>query len=128
HITDLMKKLLDTYTSGILPDEAYQSMMKDYKKEYDELFCQSKILKTKIENAKSFSDEKLSEQQLSFLLSIDANHLFEEHLLKSIIKSIRIYEKNEEGKTVKTILIEYFGIGVLKELYYDKQSRNLCKN
>ncbi len=128
HLTDLMKKLLDTYASGILPDEAYQSMMKDYKKEYDEIFSQSKNLKTKIENAKSFTDEKVSEQQLSFLLSIDANHLFEEHLLKSIVKSIRIYEKYEEGKKVKTILIEYFGIGVLKELYYDKQSRNLCKN
>ncbi len=71
HLTDLMKKLLDTYTSGILPDEAYQSMMKDYKKEYDELFGHSKILKTKIENAKSFADEKSSEQQLSFILSID---------------------------------------------------------
>ncbi|MDE5546307.1 MAG: hypothetical protein K2I88_02460, partial [Anaeroplasmataceae bacterium] len=82
----------------------------------------------KIENAKSFADEKSSEQQLSFILSIDANHLFEEHLLKSIVKSIRIYEKKEEGKTVKIILIEYFGIGVLKELYYDKQNRNLCQN
>lgn len=128
HLTDLMKKLLDTYASGILPDEAYQSMMKDYKKEYDTIFSQSKILKTKIENAKSFTDEKLSEQQLSFIFSIDANHLFEEHLLKSIVKSIRIYEKNEEGKKVKTVLIEYYGIGVLKELYYDEQSGNLCKN
>ncbi|MCM1556715.1 MAG: recombinase family protein [Anaeroplasma bactoclasticum] len=114
YLTNLMKKLLDTYALGILPDDAYQSLMKDYKKEYDEISSQSKILKTKIENIKPYTYEIVSKQQLSFLLNIDANQLFEQQLLKNIVKSIRIYEKNEEGNTEKTILIEYYGIGVLK--------------
>ncbi|MCM1130408.1 MAG: recombinase family protein [Roseburia sp.] len=114
YLTNLMKKLLDTYALGILPDDAYQSLMKDYKKEYDEISSQSKILKTKIENIKPYTYEIVSKQQLSFLLNIDANQLFEQQLLKNIVKSIRIYEKNEEGNKEKTILIEYYGLGVLK--------------
>lgn len=124
-LDNLISKLLDSYIKGIMPNEAYENMMKKYKAEYDELSEKIKRLEVKLSNNSS-NCERISAKQLNYILNIDEKELFNNDLLKSIIKSIRISDIKEEDKIIRNTHIEYYGIGELKDFY--EQDSNIYKN
>lgn len=124
-LDNLIAKLLDSYMKGIMPDEAYENMMKKYKAEYDELSEKIKRLEVKLSNNSS-NCERISAKQLNYILNIDEKELFNNDLLKSIIKIIRISDIKEEDRIVRNTHIEYYGIGELKDFY--EQDSNIYKN
>ena len=124
-LDNLISKLLDSYSKGIIPDGAYENMMLKYKSEYDELVKKIKKLEVKLSN-KDINIEKVSIKQLEYILNINENELLDTNLLNSVIKSIKIQDTNRDGKIIRTTHIEYYGIGELKEYY--NESSNICKN
>lgn len=124
-LDNLISKLLDSYMKGIMPDEAYENMMKKYKAEYDELSEKIKRLEVKLSNNNS-NFERISAKQLNYILNIDEKELFNNDLLKSIIKTIKISDIKEEDKIIRNTHIEYYGIGELKDFY--EQDSNIYKN
>ena len=124
-LDNLISKLLDSYMKGIMPDEAYENMMKKYKAEYDELSKNLKRLEVKLSNNSS-NCERISAKQLNYIFNIDEKELFNNDLLKSIIKTIKISDIKEEDKIIRNTHIEYYGIGELKDFY--EQDSNIYKN
>jgi DNA invertase Pin-like site-specific DNA recombinase len=123
-LVNLISKLLDSYSKGIIPDGAYENMMLNYKSEYDELEKKIKKLEVKLSN-KDISIEKVSIKQLDYILSINESEILNNNLLNSIIKSIKIKDTFIDGKIIRNTHIEYYGLGELKEFYEDS---NIYKN
>lgn len=123
-LDNIISKLLDSYSKGIIPDGAYETMMKKYKSEYDELVKKIKKLEVKLSN-KDISIEKVSIKQLEYILNIKEDELFNNNLFSSIIKSIKIKDTNVDGKIIRNTHIIYYGLGELKEFY---EGSNICKN
>ncbi len=121
----LISKLLDSYTRGIIPDDAYENMMLNFKKEYDELTSKIKKLEEKLAT-KEPEIKKASIKQLEYIVSIRGEELLEMQLLNTVIKSIKIQDIKEEDKLIRNTHIEYYGIGELKEIY--EQNSNICEN
>ena len=123
-LDNIIFKLLDSYSKGIIPDGAYETMMKKYKSEYDELVKKIKKLEVKLSN-KDISIEKVSIKQLEYILNINEDELFNNNLFNSIIKSIKIKDTNVDGKIIRNTHIIYYGLGELKEFY---EGSNICEN
>ncbi len=119
----LISKLLDSYTKGIIPDDAYESMMLNYKKEYDELTFKVKRLEGAF-TANNTEIQEVSVKQLEYILSINEDEILKSDFLNAIIKKIQIQDNQDGEKTIRNTLIEYYSIGKLKELY--EQDSNLC--
>lgn len=124
-LESLISKLLDSYTRGIIPDAAYESMMLNYKKEYEELARKIKRLEEQLA-ANDTEIKKVSIKQLEYILSINEEELLSPQFLNSVIQSIKIKDIKEEDKIIRNTHIEYYGIGELKEIY--EQNSHLCKN
>lgn len=124
-LESLISKLLDSYTRGIIPDAAYESMMLNYKKEYEELARKIKRLEERLA-VKDTEIKKVSIKQLEYILSINEEELLSPQFLNSVIQSIKIKDIKEEDKIIRNTHIEYYGIGELKEIY--EQNSHLCKN
>lgn len=123
-LDNLIFKLLDSYSKGIIPDGAYETMMKKYKSEYDELVKKLSKLEVRLSN-KDISIEKISVKQLEYILNINEDELFNNNLFNSIIKFIKIKDTNVDGKIIRNTHIIYYGLGELKEFY---EGSNICKN
>lgn len=120
-LDNLISKLLDSYTKGIIPDDVYESMMLNYKKEYDELTSKVK----KLEGALTANDteiQKVSIKELEYILSINEEEILESDFLNSVIKKILIQDSRNDEKTIRNTHIEYYSIGELKELYEQNSS------
>lgn len=124
-LDNLISKLLDSYTKGIIPDDAYETMMLKYKKEYDEIVSKVKKLEKKLA-AKDTEIEKVSIKQLEYILSINDDELLNNDFLNSIIKKINIQDISDGEKIIRNTHIEYYSIGELKEIY--EQNSHLCEN
>lgn len=122
-LDNLISKLLDSYTKGIIPDDAYESMMLNYKKEYDELTSKVKRLEGVL-TANDTEIQKVSVKQLKYILSINEDEILKSDFLNAIIKKIQIQDTQDGEKTIRNTHIEYYSIGELKELY--EQNSNLC--
>lgn len=122
-LDNLISKLLDSYTKGIIPDDAYESMMLTYKKEYDELTSKVKRLERAL-TANDTEIQKVSVKQLEYILSINEDEILKSDFLNAIIKKIQIQDTQDGEKTIRNTHIEYYSIGELKELY--EQNSNLC--
>lgn len=122
-LDNLISKLLDSYTKGIIPDDAYESMMLNYKKEYDELTSKVKRLEGAI-TANDTEIQKVSVKQLEYILSINEDEILKSDFLNAMIKKIQIQDIQDGEKTIRNTYIEYYSIGKLKELY--EQNSNLC--
>lgn len=122
-LENLISKLLDSYTKGIIPDDAYESMMLNYKKEYDELTSKVKRLEGTI-TANDTEIQKVSVKQLEYILSINEDEILKSDFLNAIIKKIQIQDTPDGEKTIRNTHIEYHSIRELKELY--EQNSNLC--
>ncbi len=122
-LDNLISKLLDSYTKGIIPDDAYESMMLNYKKEYDELTSKVKRLEGVI-TANDTEIKKVSVKQLEYILSINEDEILKSNFLNAIIKKIQILDTQNGEKTIRNTHIEYYSIGKLKEFY--EQNSNLC--
>ncbi len=123
-LDNIISKLLDSYSKGIIPDGAYETMMKKYKSEYDELVKKLSKLEVRLSN-KDISIEKISVKQLEYILNIKEYELFSNNLFNSIIKSIKIKDTNVDGKIIRNTHIIYYGLGELKEFY---EGSNICEN
>ncbi len=119
----LISKLLDSYTKGIIPDDAYESMMLNYKKEYDEISSKVKRLEGTI-TANDTEIQKVSVKQLEYILSINEDEILKSDFINAMIKKIQIRDTQDGEKTIRNTHIEYYSIGKLKELY--EQNSNLC--
>ncbi len=122
-LDNLISKLLDSYTKGIIPDDVYESMMLNYKTEYDEITSKIK----KLEGALATNDteiQKVSIKELEYILSINEEEILQSDFLNSVIKKIQIQDNQDGEKTIRNTHIEYYSIGELKELY--EQNSNLC--
>lgn len=122
-LENLISKLLDSYTKGIVPDDAYESMMLNYKTEYDEITSKIK----KLEGVLTSNDteiQKVSTKELEYILSINEEEILQSDFLNSVIKKIQIQDNQDGEKTIRNTHIEYYSIGELKELY--EQNSNLC--
>lgn len=122
-LDNLISKLLDSYTKGIIPDDVYESMMLNYKTEYDEITSKIK----KLEGALTANDteiQKVSAKELEYILSINEEENLKSEFLNSVIKKIQIQDSQDGEKTIRNTHIEYYSIGELKELY--EQNSNLC--
>ncbi|MDE5617776.1 MAG: recombinase family protein [Ureaplasma sp.] len=119
----LISKLLDSYTKGIIPDDAYESMMLNYKKEYDEITSKVKRLEGAL-TANDTQIQKVSIKELEYILSIHEEEILKSDFLNSVIKKIQIQDSQDGEKTIRNTHIEYYSIGELKELY--EQNSNLC--
>ena len=122
-LDNLISKLLDSYTKGIIPDDVYESMMLNYKTEYDEITSKIK----KLEGALATNDteiQKVSTKELEYILSIHEEEILKSDFLNSVIKKIQIQDSQDGEKTIRNTHIEYYSIGELKELY--EQNSNLC--
>lgn len=119
----LISKLLDSYTKGIIPDEAYESMMLNYKKEYDELTSKVKRLEGVL-TANDTEKQKVSVKELEYILSNKEDEILNSDFLNAIIKKIQIQDTQDGEKIIRNTHIEYYSIGELKELY--EQNSNLC--
>lgn len=124
-LDNLISKLLDSYTKRIIPDDAYESMMLNYKKEYDEIASKVKKLEGKL-TANDTELQKVSMKQLEYILSIKENEILNSDFLNAIIKKIQIQDSQDGEKIIRNTHIEYYSIGKLKELY--EQNSNLCQN
>ncbi len=122
-LDNLISKLLDSYTKGIIPDDAYESMMLNYKKEYDELTSKVKRLEEAL-TANDTEIQKVSVKELEYILSIKEDEILRSDFLNAIIKKISIQDSQKDEKTIRNTHIEYYSIGELKELY--EQNSNLC--
>ncbi len=122
-LDNLISKLLDSYTKGIIPDDVYESMMLNYKKEYDELTSKVKKLEGTL-TADDTEIQKVSTKQLEYILSIKEEEILKSDFLNSVIKKIQIQDSQVGEKTIRNTHIEYYSIGELKELY--EQNSNLC--
>lgn len=122
-LDNLISKLLDSYTKGIIPDDAFESMMLNYKKEYDELTSKVKRLEGVL-TANNTEIQKVSVKQLEYILSINEDEILKSDFLNAIIKKISIQDSQKDKKTIRNTHIEYYSIGELKELY--EQNSNLC--
>lgn len=122
-LDNLISKLLDSYTKGFIPDDAYESMMLNYKKEYDELTSKVKRLEGVL-TANDTEIQKVSVKQLEYILSINEDEILKSDFLNAIIKKISIQDSQKDEKTIRNTHIEYYSIGELKELY--EQNSNLC--
>lgn len=122
-LDNLISKLLDSYTKGIIPDDAYESMMLNYKIEYDELTSKVKRLEGVL-TANDTEIQKVSVKQLEYILSINEDEILKSDFLNAIIKKISIQDSQKDEKTIRNTHIEYYSIGELKELY--EQNSNLC--
>ncbi len=122
-LDNLISKLLDSYTKGIIPDDVYESMMLNYKTEYDEITSKIK----KLEGALATNDteiQKVSVKELEYILSIKEDEILKREFLNAVIKKIQIQDSQDGEKTIRNTHIEYYSIGELKELY--EQNSNLC--
>lgn len=122
-LDNLISKLLDSYTKGIIPDDVYESMMLNYKTEYDEITSKIK----KLEGVLTSNDTeilKVSVKELEYILSINEEEILKSDFLNSVIEKIQIQDSRNEDKTIRNTHIEYYSIGKLKELY--EQNSNLC--
>lgn len=122
-LDNLISKLLDSYTKGIIPDDVYESMMLNYKIEYDEIASKIK----KLEGALATNDteiQKVSVKELEYILSIKEDEILQSDFLNAMIKKIQIQDTQDGEKTIRNTHIEYYSIGELKELY--EQNSNLC--
>lgn len=120
-LDNLISKLLDSYTKGIIPDDVYESMMLNYKKEYNELTSKVK----KLEGALTANDseiQKVSIKELEYILSIKEEEILRSEFLNAVIKKIQIQDSQDGEKTIRNTHIEYFSIGELKELYEQNSS------
>ncbi len=122
-LDNLISKLLDSYTKGIIPDDAYESMMLNYKKEYDELTSKVKRLEGAL-TANDTEIQKVSVKELEYILSINEDEILKSNFLNAIIKKIQIQDTQDGEKTIRNTHIEYYSIGKLKEFY--EQNSNLC--
>lgn len=122
-LDNLISKLLDSYTKGIIPDDVYESMMLNYKKEYDELTSKVKKLEGTL-TADDTEIQKVSIKELEYILSIHEEEILESDFLNLVIKKILIQDSQDDEKTIRNTYIEYYSIGELKELY--EQNSNLC--
>lgn len=122
-LDNLISKLLDSYTKGIIPDEAYESMMLNYKNEYDELTSKVKRLEGTL-TANDTEIQKVSVKELEYILSINEDEILKSDFLNAIIKKIQIQDTQNGEKTIRNTHIEYYSIGELKELH--EQNSNLC--
>ncbi|MDE6946294.1 MAG: recombinase family protein [Anaeroplasmataceae bacterium] len=120
-LDNLISKLLDSYTKGIIPDDVYESMMLNYKKEYDEISSKIK----KLEGALATNDteiQKVSIKELEYILSINEEEILQSDFLNAMIKKIQIQDSQDGEKTIRNTHIEYYSIGELKELYEENSS------
>ncbi len=122
-LDSLISKLLDSYTKGIIPDDAYESMMLNYKKEYDELTSKVKRLEGAL-TANDTEIQKVSVKQLEYILSINEDEILKSDFLNAMIKKFQIQDTQDGEKTIRNTHIEYYSIGELKDLY--EQNSNLC--
>ncbi len=122
-LDSLISKLLDSYTKGIIPDDVYESMMLNYKKEYDEITSKIKKLESTL-TANDTEIQKVSIKELEYILSIDEEEILKSEFLNAVIKKIQIQDSQDGEKTIRNTHIEYYSIGELKELY--EQNSNLC--
>lgn len=122
-LDNLISKLLDSYTKGIIPDDAYDSMMLNYKKEYDELTSKVKRLERAL-TANDTEIQKVSVKQLEYILSINEDEILESNFINAMIKKIQIQDTQDGEKTIRNTHIEYYSIGELKEFY--EQNSYLC--
>ncbi len=122
-LDNLISKLLDSYTKGIIPDDVYESMMLNYKIEYDEIASKIK----KLEGALATNDteiQKVSVKELEYILSIKEDEILQSDFLNAMIKKIQIQDTQDGEKTIRNTHIEYYSIGELKELYEQNSSIN----
>lgn len=122
-LDSLISKLLDSYTKGIIPDDVYESMMLNYKKEYDEITSKIKKLESTL-TANDTEIQKVSIKELEYILSIDEEEILKSEFLNAVIKKIQIQDSQDGERTIRNTHIEYYSIGELKELY--EQNSNLC--
>lgn len=122
-LDNLISKLLDSYTKGIIPDDVYESMMLNYKKEYDEITSKIKKLESTL-IANDTEIQKVSIKELEYILSIDEEEILKSEFLNAVIKKIQIQDSQDGEKTLRNTRIEYYSIGELKEFY--EQNSNLC--
>lgn len=122
-LDNLISKLLDSYTKGIIPDDVYESMMLNYKKEYDEITSKIKKLESTL-TANDTEIQKVSIKELEYILSIDEEEILKSEFLNAVIKKIQIQDSQDGEKTLRNTRIEYYSIGELKEFY--EQNSNLC--
>lgn len=122
-LDNLISKLLDSYTKGIIPDDVYESMMLNYKKEYDNITSKIKKLESTL-TANDTEIQKVSVKELEYILSIKEDEILKSDFLNAVIKKIQIQDTQADEKTIRNTHIEYYSIGELKELY--EQNSNLC--
>ncbi len=120
-LDSLISKLLDSYTKGIIPDDVYESMMQNYKKEYDELTSKVKKLEGTL-TANDTEIQKVSIKELEYILSIEEEEILKREFLNAVIKKIQIQDSQDGEKTIRNTHIEYYSIGELKELYEQNSS------
>lgn len=120
-LDNLISKLLDSYTKGIIPDDAYESMMLNYKKEYDEITSKIKKLESTL-TVNDMEIQKVSIKELEYILSIEEEEILKREFLNAVIKKIQIQDSQDGEKTIRNTHIEYYSIGELKELYEQNSS------
>ncbi len=114
----LISTLLETYSKHLLPEDSYQSLLKEYKKEYVEQTIKEKALSENIGISNISEFEKTSRRQLDSIIALETYDLFEGGLLRKIISSIKIYDTKKENQTIRTIQIKYCDLGILKGTLY----------